>query len=265
MARTNEDSKVKTVLMILVAGFVIYSMVALSGTQKKGISGEAIVLASDEQTYKISLETEEVVPIQDMIVEQYGRWWIEDSAGEILSRGTELELSGGQFNAEITISIPKEKQVTFIADIIEYKSALVGNNYVKDTGTIKTQDYIELSVPSCSQHADCSVDSLCLGKFGYCSDNLCEAKGECKTCSIDSDCGEEDGVEYMCSDSVCMPKGNKDVFESIKKSFETPLTEVGPVPEGEEPTTKLADPIFQYVVFITIGIVGVLIYKRRKG
>jgi hypothetical protein len=237
------------------------------------VQGEKIVRSGEEQTYHITLQTvnPEQFKTPTHYREQYGEWRIEDANGTILSAGKQTKIELGVYDQYVTIQIPYGfKHISLVTDIIEYQFSAVDANslFLKSEGTIRTEEKLDINIIECAQHSDCNVFGTCLGQFGYCTNNLCEVKAECRQCVANSDCSEfEEAVEgtiYQCINFKCAPFKEPTFVDTFKKTFSEPITQPTRIEPGQPPQSKQATGILTVGVFLMIGVI-LFIMLRRSG
>ena len=269
MARKIEDNTVKIGLVILIVALIFYMLLSFGGTNMfavVNIEGKDTVLSGDDQTYFISLRT--VNPEQFITEvhyrEQFGRWRLETSNGTILSPGKEVKLALGAFQQYVTINIPYEQeQIHLIAEIIEfqYSAPSPGGEFLRSDESLRVQETLVINIAECQGHADCNIPGMCLGEFGFCTENLCEVRGECKECITNEDC-EEEG--YVCLDFECIIEEEPTFIDEFKESFREPITEPAPVLAGEPPRAKQAPAGLTVITFGLFALVVYLLFIRKK-
>lgn len=275
MAKGIDENIIKVVLVVLVVGLILYMYGSFQTTELSLINSQGYekVLAGSEQTYTINLRTVDPKQFETALHyrEQFGRWRLETLNGTLISPGTQKQLTAGQYFQDITINIPFEyQQLVLVADIIEYQysAAKPEGPWLKDEGTIRASEKLIIEVYSCVEHADCAVDT-CLGQFGYCSEGLCEVKGECKDCIAATDCNafEEagEGIIYECVNYQCLAVEEPDVIDQVKETFSEPILEPGVVKEGEVPQPKDTPPLLGFAIIILIGVIIFMVSKMKTG
>lgn len=270
------DSTIKIVLIGVVAFAVFYMVLSFGGIETfSGVDfqGNTKVRGNEEQTYSFRLTTVDPEQFRTPVHyrEQYGKWHLEDANGTILSPGKEEKIYKGVYQKTITIQIPPgHSKVVLIAEINEYQFGAItpDGEFIRDKGQLRVIKKLDIEIPPCIQHSECNFEETCLGQFGYCNAGLCEAKGECYACAIDSDCSKSEnavgGVKYACTDKVCVKATDETVVDQAKVAFEQPITEPNPVEVGQPPEPKPAPPLLSIGVLIMISLVAFLI-MRKKG
>ena len=275
--RFNEEGTGKIVLAVLIIillGYVIMSFGGNSIFSAVSIKGNEKVFIGAEETYKFQLKATDPEQFKTDLHyrTQYGRWRIENENGLILSPGNEILLSKGIYDTSTLIKIPAGYQQIFLkTEIIEYQFSrtTVSGTYLKDNGTIRAKDILPIEIMQCQIHADCNLDTTCLGKFGYCNANgLCEMKGDCGTCNTDSDCLKYEkvvpGKEYKCQNSKCQIAMKYNLFDQLQQLFSEPLTEPGKVEQGQLPEQKEIPTIISAGVIIMFIVFAYLLIKRKS-
>lgn len=272
------DNAIKGVLVVLILVLILYMFASFQGLETQSIinaKGTNTVLAGSEQTYSLNLKT--VDPLQYKTPlhyrEQYGSWRLETPNGTILSPGKLSTLKAGQYNSDVTIKIPSGyPKIFLVAEIKEYQFSAANPEgpWLKDAGSIRVKEKLEIDVQTCATHADCAAD-LCLGEFGYCNAGFCEAKGTCNKCTSSTECSTfeeaKGGVRYGCSDSQCFVVKEETFFDQVKKSFNEPITQPGTVKQGEAPQPKQTPPALGFLILILMGGIFYMISKinsRRR-
>ena len=255
MARDDKTTG-NVIVLILVVALVGYILVNLGGSETFSLvnvdAEKTTYRAGEEETFHINLRT--VDPAQfttpTHFREQFGRWRIMDEEGNIVSPGKQTQIEGGVYNQLVTITIPNEySKIYFVAEIIEFQWSAPDpdGKFIRDDGSLRTEETIELNIVNCVDHAECEVGGTCLGQYGYCTEGgLCEVRGECRECVAASDCAGFDeaisGVTYECIDYQCIEYVQPTFTEQIKESFSEPITEPAPVAEGEDPKSPPPGP-----------------------
>ena len=263
-----EDSTIQGILVVLVVVLIFYMILSFGGFDAFSVinvRGENTVLAGAQEEYEIDLRAvdPEQFRTDTHYREQFGRWSLEDSEGNKLT-GKNVLIEGGVFNQVITINIPFDHaKLYLVADIIEFQHSAAdpAGPFLMDNGTIRAEETLEINIIECIDHSGCNVPGACLGKFGFCENNLCELKGECRDCVSNDDCG--DGT-YECVNFECEPVFEPSFIDTIKESFDVPITEPAKVPAGELPQPKQASQGLIIAVVAMIGLAIFLIIRRRS-
>lgn len=278
MARV-QDSTIRLIMLALIVVLIFYMILSFGGTDSFStvdITGKQEVSVGEEVEYEIDLLTVNPAQFETALHyrEQYGRWRIESANGTELSPGRQTKILGGRYNQIVTINIPPgNKEIYFIAEIVEYQYSAADPEgpFIRDNGTIRVRQKLQIDIKECTKHADCTSEDLCLGQFGYCTEGLCEIQGACVECVSNSDCADlteaDPDKEYECIDFQCFeyeePTSVEKFQTQIKETFDQPITEPAPVETGQPPEPKQATTLLSLGVFLMVLLVSYLVLKKK--
>jgi hypothetical protein len=276
--KSGTELAIKTALAIsfvVLVLFMIYSFGGETPFTVVNIDGKTEVRAGETQEYFIDLRT--VDPAQFTTAthyrQQFGSWQLVDMNSSIISKGTTRIIDNGVYSGYVSIKVPpKRKEFNLVINIKEYQfsAAEEGGEYLRDNGTIRTEQIFPIKVMACSEHADCKAENTCLGQFGYCREGICEVQGDCVACVQDSDCIGAEGAtgKLICQNYHCTPYKEPTFQEGAQQQFhelfDQPITEPGPVKSGETPQPKPAPDLLRGATIVLLIILVYFIFMLRS-